>query len=51
LKTLFLSSRVARRGEDSQDGERGRKAVYALLGDVQAAGILPKPVNVQFAAG
>jgi len=31
-------------------GERGRKAVYQLLGDAQAAGILPKPVNVEFAA-
>jgi 5,8-dihydroxy-2-naphthoate synthase len=32
-------------------GERGRTAVYRLLGDAQAAGILPKPVNVEFAAG
>jgi 1,4-dihydroxy-6-naphthoate synthase len=31
-------------------GERGRKAVYQLLGDAQAAGILPGPVNVEFAA-
>ena len=29
-------------------GERGREAVYRLLGDAQAAGLLPKPVDVEF---
>ena len=29
-------------------GERGRKAVHRLLGDAQAAGLLPKAVNVEF---
>ena len=31
-------------------GERGRKAVHRLLDDAQAAGLLPKPVTVEFAA-
>ena len=31
-------------------GERGRDAVRRLLGDAQAAGLLPKPVTVEFAA-
>ena len=31
-------------------GERGREAVRRLLGDAQAAGLLPKPVSVEFAA-
>src|SRR5437867_4678468 len=31
-------------------GPRGRAAVYRLLGDAQAAGLLPKPVNVEFAS-
>jgi 1,4-dihydroxy-6-naphthoate synthase len=31
-------------------GERGREAVYRLLGDAQRAGLLPKPVKVEFAA-
>jgi 1,4-dihydroxy-6-naphthoate synthase len=31
-------------------GERGRRAVHRLLGDAQAAGLLPKPVTVEFAA-
>ena len=31
-------------------GERGRKAVRRLLGDAQAAGLLPKPVTVEFAS-
>jgi len=31
-------------------GERGRKAVHRLLEDAQAAGLLPKPVTVEFAA-
>jgi 1,4-dihydroxy-6-naphthoate synthase len=31
-------------------GERGRAAVHRLLEDAQAAGLLPKPVNVEFAA-
>ena len=31
-------------------GERGRAAVHRLLGDAQAAGLLPKPVRVEFAA-
>ena len=30
-------------------GERGREAVRRLLGDAQAAGLLPKPVTVEFA--
>jgi 1,4-dihydroxy-6-naphthoate synthase len=31
-------------------GERGREAVLRLLGDAQQAGLLPKPVRVEFAA-
>lgn len=31
-------------------GERGRLAVHRLLTDAQAAGLLPKPVSVEFAA-
>jgi 1,4-dihydroxy-6-naphthoate synthase len=31
-------------------GERGREAVIRLLGDAQAAGLLPQPVKVEFAA-
>jgi 1,4-dihydroxy-6-naphthoate synthase len=31
-------------------GDRGREAVHRLLGDAQAAGLLPKPVAVEFAA-
>ena len=31
-------------------GERGREAVRRLLGDAQAAGLLPRPVTVEFAA-
>jgi len=31
-------------------GERGRTAVHRLLSDAQAAGLLPKPVRVEFAA-
>ena len=31
-------------------GERGREAVRRLLGDARAAGLLPKPVQVEFAA-
>ena len=31
-------------------GERGREAVHRLLGDAQAAGLLSKPVTVEFAA-
>jgi 1,4-dihydroxy-6-naphthoate synthase len=31
-------------------GERGRAAVSRLLGDAQAAGLLPRPVTVEFAA-
>ena len=31
-------------------GERGREAVQRLLADAQAAGLLPKPVRVEFAA-
>jgi 1,4-dihydroxy-6-naphthoate synthase len=31
-------------------GERGREAVYRLLGDAQKAGLLPKPVHIEFAA-
>jgi len=30
-------------------GERGREAVRRLLGDARAAGLLPKPVQVEFA--
>jgi 1,4-dihydroxy-6-naphthoate synthase len=30
-------------------GERGREAVHRLLGDAQEAGLLPKPVTVDFA--
>jgi 1,4-dihydroxy-6-naphthoate synthase len=30
-------------------GERGREAVYRLLGDAQKAGLLPKPVQIEFA--
>jgi 1,4-dihydroxy-6-naphthoate synthase len=29
-------------------GERGRTAVHRLLGDAQAAGLLPKPVDIEF---
>lgn len=32
-------------------GDRGREAVRRLLGDAHAAGLLPKPVNVEFAVG
>ena len=31
-------------------GDRGRQAVHRLLGDAQAAGLLPRPVTVEFAA-
>jgi 1,4-dihydroxy-6-naphthoate synthase len=31
-------------------GDRGREAVRRLLGDAQAAGLLPKPVQVEFAS-
>jgi 1,4-dihydroxy-6-naphthoate synthase len=31
-------------------GERGRQAVFRLLGDAEAAGLLPNPVKVEFAA-
>jgi 1,4-dihydroxy-6-naphthoate synthase len=31
-------------------GDRGRQAVHRLLGDAQTAGLLPKPVTVEFAA-
>jgi 1,4-dihydroxy-6-naphthoate synthase len=31
-------------------GDRGREAVVRLLGDAQAAGLLPRPVKVEFAA-
>jgi 1,4-dihydroxy-6-naphthoate synthase len=31
-------------------GDRGREAVRRLLGDAQRAGLLPKPVHVEFAA-
>ena len=31
-------------------GERGREAVFRLLDDAQSAGLLPKPVTVEFAA-
>jgi 1,4-dihydroxy-6-naphthoate synthase len=30
-------------------GDRGREAVHRLLGDAQKAGLLPKPVIVEFA--
>jgi 1,4-dihydroxy-6-naphthoate synthase len=30
-------------------GTRGREAVVRLLGDAQAAGLLPRPVHVEFA--
>jgi 1,4-dihydroxy-6-naphthoate synthase len=30
-------------------GERGREAVHRLLGEARGAGLLPKPVNVEFA--
>jgi 1,4-dihydroxy-6-naphthoate synthase len=30
-------------------GDRGREAVHRLLGDAQQAGLLPKPVTVEFA--
>jgi len=30
-------------------GDRGRQAVHRLLGDAQAAGLLPKPVQIEFA--
>jgi 1,4-dihydroxy-6-naphthoate synthase len=30
-------------------GERGRQAVHRLLGDAQKAGLLPKPVHIEFA--
>jgi 1,4-dihydroxy-6-naphthoate synthase len=30
-------------------GERGREAVRRLLDDAQHAGLLPKPVHVEFA--
>ncbi len=30
-------------------GDRGREAVHRLLADAQAAGLLPRPVNVEFA--
>jgi 1,4-dihydroxy-6-naphthoate synthase len=30
-------------------GDRGRQAVQRLLGDAQAAGLLPRPVTVEFA--
>jgi 1,4-dihydroxy-6-naphthoate synthase len=30
-------------------GERGREAVRRLLGDAQKAGLLPKPVAIEFA--
>jgi len=30
-------------------GDRGREAVHRLLADAQAAGLLPRPVDVQFA--
>jgi 1,4-dihydroxy-6-naphthoate synthase len=30
-------------------GPRGREAVVRLLGDAQAAGLLPRPVHVEFA--
>ena len=31
-------------------GDRGREAVRRLLGDAQTAGLLPKPVTIEFAA-
>jgi len=31
-------------------GERGRQAVRRLLAEAQSAGLLPKPVTVEFAA-
>ena len=31
-------------------GDRGREAVHRLLADAQAAGLLPKPVTIEFAA-
>jgi 1,4-dihydroxy-6-naphthoate synthase len=31
-------------------GERGREAVVRLLGDAKAAGLLPRPVDVEFAS-
>jgi 1,4-dihydroxy-6-naphthoate synthase len=31
-------------------GDRGREAVRRLLGDAHAAGLLPKPVNIEFAS-
>src|SRR3989442_13493178 len=31
-------------------GDRGREAVRRLLGDAQAAGLLPRPVDIEFAA-
>jgi 1,4-dihydroxy-6-naphthoate synthase len=31
-------------------GQRGREAVQRLLGEAEAAGLLPKPVSVEFAA-
>ena len=31
-------------------GDRGREAVRRLLGDAQVAGLLPKPVTIEFAA-
>ena len=31
-------------------GERGREAVRRLLGDAERAGLLAKPVHVEFAA-
>ena len=31
-------------------GERGRTALLRLLGDAQTAGLLPKPVNIEFAS-
>jgi 1,4-dihydroxy-6-naphthoate synthase len=31
-------------------GERGREAVRRLLGDAQAAGLLSKPVQIEYAA-
>jgi 1,4-dihydroxy-6-naphthoate synthase len=31
-------------------GERGRQAVFRLLGDARAAGLLPRPVDVEFAS-
>src|SRR5207248_7527675 len=31
-------------------GDRGRQAVHRLLGEAAAAGLLPKPVRVEFAS-